>query len=233
LRVLVAEDDARAAEYLVKGLTESGHTVDGVADGATALAMAREGIYDALILDRKLPGLDGLTLLRRLRQRDQRTPVLILSGIATTIDRVEGLRAGCDDYLAKPYSFVELLARLEALQRRSSRSQIAGVLRVGDLELDVSGHIVSRGGRPIQLGRREFLMLQYLMHHAGEVVTRSMLLEAAWTYDAEPRGNVVDMHIYRLRRKVEDGFDSRLVHTVAGAGYMIRESEDTAPPADP
>jgi two-component system OmpR family response regulator len=233
LRVLVAEDDARAAGYLVKGLTESGHTVDGIADGATALAMAREGIYDALILDRKLPGLDGLTVLRRLRQRDQRTPVLILSGIATTIDRVEGLRAGCDDYLAKPYSFVELLARLEALQLRSSRSQNAGVLRVGDLELDVSGHIVSRAGKPIPLGRREFLMLQYLMHHAGEVVTRSMLLEAAWTYDAEPRGNVVDMHIYRLRRKVEDGFGSRLVHTVAGAGYMIRESEDTAPPADP
>lgn len=231
MRVLVAEDDARTAEYLVKGLTESGHTVDGVADGATALAMAREGIYDALILDRKLPGLDGLTILRRLRQRDQRTPVLILSGIATTADRVEGLQAGCDDYLAKPYSFVELLARLEALQRRSSRSQASGILRVGDLELDISGHTVSRAGKPIQLGRREFLMLQYLMHHAGEVVTRSMLLEAAWTYDAEPRGNVVDMHIYRLRRKIDEGFDHRLVHTIPGAGYMLREPEEAALPS--
>jgi two-component system OmpR family response regulator len=229
LRLLVAEDDERTANYLVKGLTESGHTVDRTADGATALAMALEGIYDALILDRKMPGLDGLVLVRRLRQRDQRTPVLMLSGMASTADRVEGLRAGCDDYVAKPYSFAEFLARLEALSRRADRSRRQTTLRVGDLELDPLGRTMSRGGRVIELGRREFLMLEYLLRHVGQVVTRSMLLEAAWTYDAEPHGNVVDMHIHRLRRKIDDGFP-RLIHTVLGAGYMIREPEEASPP---
>ncbi|HVH81652.1 MAG TPA: response regulator transcription factor [Stellaceae bacterium] len=210
-------------------MTESGHTVEGVADGSTALAMAQEGIYDAVILDRKLPGLDGLAIVRRIRRRDQRTPILMLSGVATTGDRVDGLQAGCDDYLAKPYSFIELLARLEALGRRAGPPQASGALRVGDLQLDTLGRSVSRGGRPIELGRREFLMLQHLMQHAGEVVTRSMLLEAAWTYDAEPRGNVVDMHIYRLRRKIDDGFSCRLLHTVPGAGYMIQEPKNSEP----
>ena len=155
MRVLVAEDDERTAEYLVKGLSESGHIVDRVADREAALAMASEGIYEALVLDRKLPGLDGLTVVRRLRQRDQRIPVLMLSGVATTVDRVEGLRAGCDDYLSKPYSFSELLARLEALLRRTDRARGDAVLRVGDLELDTVSRIVSRGGQAIDLQRRE------------------------------------------------------------------------------
>jgi two-component system OmpR family response regulator len=228
LRVLVAEDDERTADYLVKGLTESGHIVDRVVDGATALAMALEGIYDALILDRKLPGLDGLTLVRRLRQRDRRTPVLMLSGIATTMDRVDGLRAGCDDYLAKPYSFGELLARLEALGRRADRSRGNAVLRVGDLELDTISRTVSRDGRAIDLQRREFLLLEQLLRHVGQVVTRSMLLEAAWNYDFEPRGNIVDMHIHRLRHKVDEGFTSRLIHTVPGAGYTVRQPDNAA-----
>ena len=223
MRVLVAEDDERTADYLVKGLTESGHIVDRVVDGPTALAMALEGIYDALVLDRKLPGLDGVALVRRLRQRDRRTPVLMLSGVATTMDRVDGLRAGCDDYLAKPYSFGELLARLEALGRRTDRSRGHAILRVGDLELDTVSRTVSRDGRVIDLQRREFLLLEQLLRHAGQVVTRSMLLEAAWNYDFEPRGNIVDMHIHRLRHKVEDGFASRLIRTVPGAGYTIRE----------
>lgn len=229
MRVLVAEDDERTADYLVKGLTESGHAVDSVANGASALAMAQEHVYDALVLDRKLPELDGLTVVRRLRRRDQRTPVLMLSGVASTADRIEGLRAGCDDYLPKPYSFVELLARLETLQRRASRSHAPAVLRISDLELDSLSRTVSRGGKPISLGRREFLMLEHLMHHAGEVVTRARLLETAWTYDAEPRGNVVDMHIYRLRRKIEDGFSHQLLHTIPGAGYTMRTPEAAAP----
>src|SRR5215208_2112329 len=217
MRVLVAEDDERTAEYLVKGLTESGHIVDRVADGAAALAMALEGIYDALLLDRKLPGIDGLEVVRSLRRRDPRIPVLMLSGVASTIDRVDGLRAGCDDYLAKPYSFAELLARLEALGRRGDRSRGDAVLRVADLELDTVGRTVSRGGRAIDLQRREFLLLEQLVRHVGQVLTRSMLIETAWNYDFEPHGNVVDMHIHRLRRKVDQGFASRLIQTVPGA----------------
>lgn len=221
MRVLVAEDDKRTADYLVRGLTESGHIVDRVADGEAALAMALEGIYDALVLDRKLPGIDGVSVVRQLRRRDRRTLVLMLSGVATTTARVEGLEAGCDDYLIKPYSFSELLARLEGLGRRSDRSRRQSVLRVADLELDTELRSVSRSGRVIELQRREYLLLEHLLRHAGEVVTRSMLLEAAWSYDFEARGHIVDMHIHRLRQKIDDGFDDRLIHTVAGAGYTI------------
>jgi two-component system OmpR family response regulator len=229
LRVLVAEDDQRTADYLVRGLTESGHIVDRTGDGEMALAMAMEGIYDALVLDRKLPGMDGVALVRRLRLRDRRTPVLMLSGIATTADRVEGLRAGCDDYLAKPYSFSELLARLEALGRRTDHSRRRAILRVSDLELDTESRTVTRAGRGIDLQRREYLLLESLVRHANQVVTRSMLLEAAWTYDFDARGNLVDMHIHRLRQKVDEGFACRLIHTVSGAGYTVREPDKTAP----
>jgi two-component system OmpR family response regulator len=223
VRLLVAEDDARTADYLVQGLRESGHVVDRAADGETALAMALEGIYEAVVLDRRLPGLDGIRVVRRLRQRDRRTPVLMLSAVATTADRVEGLRAGCDDYLAKPYAFSELLARLETLARRADRSRRSAVLRVGDLELDTVGRTASRAGRAIRLQRREFLMLELLLRHAGQVVTRAMLREAAWEYDFEPAGNIVDMHIHRLRQKVDHGFAELLIHTVPGAGYMLRK----------
>ena len=229
MRVLVAEDDDRTADYLVRGLSESGHIVDRVADGDAALAMAQEGIYEALVLDRKLPGIDGVTVVRRLRQHGRHLPVLMLSAVATTADRVEGLRAGCDDYLAKPYSFSELLARLEALLRRADRARGNPTLRVGDLELDTVSRAVSRGGQIIDLQRREFLLLEQLLRHAGQVVTRSMLLEAAWNYDFEPRGNIVDMHIHRLRQKIDDGFPHRLLHTVAGAGYMLRDPDDGQP----
>src|SRR5580700_921547 len=233
MRVLVAEDDDRSADYLVKGLSESGHIIDRVADGATALAMALEAIYDALVLDRKLPELDGLSVVRRLRRQGLHTPVLMLSGIATTADRVEGLRAGCDDYLAKPYSFAELLARLDALGRRGDRARGNAMLRVGDLELDTTARTVSRAGRAIELQRREFLLLEQLLRHAGQVVTRAMLLEAAWNYDFEPRGNIVDMHIHRLRHKVDEGFPSRLIHTVPGAGYTVRQPDDAASQIEP
>jgi two-component system OmpR family response regulator len=227
VRILVAEDDDRTANYLVRGLIESGHIVDRVADGETALAMALEGIYEALVLDRMLPAMDGVTLVRRLREHDPRTPVLMLSAVASTVDRVEGMRAGCDDYLTKPYVFAELLARLEALGRRADRSRRLSVLRVGDLELDTVGRTVSRAGRPIPLQRREFLLLEQLLRHAGQVVTRSMLLEAAWDYDFEARGNIVDMHIHRLRKKVDEGFSYPLIQTVPGAGYTIREPNGT------
>jgi two-component system OmpR family response regulator len=232
VRILVAEDDDRTANYLVRGLIESGHIVDRVADGETALAMALEGIYEALVLDRMLPAMDGLTLVRRLREHDPRLPVLMLSAVASTADRVEGMRAGCDDYLTKPYVFVELLARLEALGRRADRSRRLAVLRVGDLELDTVSRTVLRAGRPVPLQRREFLLLEQLVRHAGQVVTRSMLLEAAWDYDFEARGNIVDMHIHRLRKQIDEGFSYPLIRTVPGAGYMIREPDDTTEQPD-
>jgi two-component system OmpR family response regulator len=227
VRILIAEDDDRTANYLVRGLTESGHIVDRVADGETALAMALEGIYDTLIFDRMLPAMDGVALVRRLREQDPRTPILMLSAVASTIDRVEGMRAGCDDYLPKPYVFAELLARLEALGRRADRSRRHSVLRVGDLELDTVGRTASRAGRLIHLQRREFLLLEQLVRHAGQVVTRSMLLEATWDYDFEARGNIVDMHIHRLRKKVDEGFSYPLIQTVPSAGYTICEPNST------
>ena len=226
MRLLIVEDDDRAARYLVRGLSESGHVVDHARDGETGLALASEGIYDALIVDRRLPQMDGRTLVRRLRERDTVRLVLMLSAIATSTDRVEGMRAGCDDYLAKPYAFAEVLARLEALGRRADRARGLSVLRVADLELDTQARRVSRGGLAFRLQHREFLLLVFLVRHAGQIVTRTMLLEATWEYDFEPRGNIIDMHVHRLRQKVDVGFSCKLIHTVAGAGYMVRAPSD-------
>jgi two-component system OmpR family response regulator len=226
MRLLIIEDDTRTARYLMRGLSESGHVVDHAADGETGLAMALEGIYNALIVDRRLPALDGLTLVRRLRAASATIPVLMLSAIGGARDRVEGLQAGCDDYLAKPYAFSEVLARLEALARRADRTQRFAMLRVGNLELDTKARQASRAGQPIRLQHREFLLLEQLMRHAGQVVTRAMLMEAAWPYDFEARGNIIDMHMHRIRRKVDHGFAQPLIHTVLGAGYMIREPAD-------
>jgi two-component system OmpR family response regulator len=223
MRLLIVEDDARTASYLVRGLTESGHIADHAADGETGLAMALEGIYDALVVDRRLPEVDGLALVKRLRAQAVQTPVLMLSAIATTADRVAGLQAGCDDYLTKPFAFAEVLARLEALGRRADRSRRIAVLQVADLQLDTASRTALRDGREIHLQHREFLLLEHLMRHAGQVVTRSMLLEAAWDYEFEPRGNIIDMHMHRLRQKIDHGFARPLLHTVLGAGYMIRE----------
>lgn len=223
MRLLVVEDDDRAAGYLARGLTESGHIVDRATDGETGLALALEGIYDVLVVDRRLPAMDGLTLIRRLRKQDTATPILVLSAIGDTADRVEGMRAGCDDYLAKPYAFAEVLARIEALARRADRARASSILRVGDLELDIAARRASRAGKDIRLQHRELLLLAHLMRHAGQVVTRSMLLETAWNYDFEPRGNIIDMHVHRLRQKVDHGFAYPLIHTVPGAGYMIQE----------
>lgn len=233
MRLLIVEDDDRAGSYLARGLTESGHIVDRAADGELGLALASEGIYDALIVDRRLPVLDGLTLIRRLRQHDSVTQILVLSAIGSTADRIEGMQAGCDDYLAKPYAFAEVLARLEALVRRADRTRGSMVLRVGDLQVDTLARRASRDGKDIDLQHREFLLLAYLMRHVGQVVTRSMLLETAWNYDFEPRGNIIDMHVHRLRQKVDEGFVYPLIHTVLGAGYMIREPSDVPDPAVP
>ncbi|KAG8150354.1 response regulator transcription factor [Burkholderia catarinensis] len=221
MRILIVEDDLRGAQFIARGLTESGHVVDTAGDGALGLALAREGIYDVIVTDRKLPGLDGMELVRRLREQDRATPVLMLSAIAGLGDRVDGIRAGCDDYLVKPYAFAELLARVEALARRADRTRLQDVLRVADLSLDRRTRRASRGGRDLQLQHREYLLLECLMRHAGQVVTRSMLLEAAWDYQFEPRGNVIDMHVHRLRGKIDRDFARPLIHTVVGAGYML------------
>ncbi|MFS8112214.1 response regulator transcription factor [Rhizobium jaguaris] len=229
MRILIVEDDEKTAAYLTRGLSESGYIVDRAPDGDTGLTMALEGIYDAMILDRMLPGMDGLDIVRRLRDDQLELPILMISALATTSHRIEGLRAGCDDYLVKPYAFSEVLARLEALSRRASRHRDTSMLRVGDLELDLRRRSAARAGRPIALHHREFLLLQTLMLHAGQVVTRSMLLEAGWNYDFEPRGNIIEMHIHRLRRKLDNGFDMQLIQTVPGAGYMIASAGTRTP----
>ena len=225
MHVLVVEDDIETARYLRKGLTESGHVVELVHDGADGLALALDQEFDALVVDRMLPGLDGLSLIETLRRKGRRTPVLILSALAQVDDRVQGLRAGGDDYLTKPFAFSELLARLEALRRRADGAGGAGGetrLSLADLEMDLLARAVRRAGREIVLQPREFALLAYFMRHAGQVVTRTMLLERVWGYHFDPQTNVIDVHVSRLRGKIDKGFDSRLIHTVRGVGYCFR-----------
>jgi two-component system OmpR family response regulator len=222
MRLLLIEDDARSARYLMRALNESGHVSDHVADAATGLAMAREGLYDVIVLDRRLPGLDGIALVTELRRTDRDTPVLMVSALGTTFERVEGLRAGADDYLVKPYAFSEILARIEALARRNDASRREAVLVLADITLDTVARSARRGGRALNLQPREYALLEQLMRRAGQVVTRAMLLEAAWDYDFDPRANIIDMHMHRLRAKVDQAGETALIHTVAGAGYCIR-----------
>jgi two-component system, OmpR family, response regulator len=223
MRILVIEDDARAAAYLVKGLTESGHAVDHAADGKDGLFMAGAENYDVLIVDRMLPGRDGLSLVELLRAAGNDTPVLILSALGSVDDRVKGLRAGGDDYLTKPYAFSELLARLEALGRRRAAGAAAQTrLAAGDLEMDLLTRKVTRAGRTIELLPREFRLLEYLMRHAGSVVTRTMLLENVWDYHFDPQTNVIDVHVARLRQKIDRDFPTPMIHTVRGVGYSLR-----------
>jgi two-component system OmpR family response regulator len=224
MRILVIEDDREAAAYLVKAFKEAGHVADCAEEGLEGYAMASEGKYDVLIIDRMLPKLDGLSLIGGLRAQNVETPVLILSALGQVDDRVKGLRAGGDDYLGKPYSFSELLARVEVLaRRRGAGSGDPTVYRVGGLELDRLAHRLTRNGKEIVLQPREFRLLEYLMKNAGQVVTRTMLLENVWDYHFDPQTNVIDVHISRLRSKIDKGFETPLLHTVRGAGYTIRD----------
>ncbi len=225
MHILVIEDDPETAQYLRKGLIESGHTVDQAADGKQGLFMAIERIYDILVVDRMLPVLDGLAVIQTLRAARKQTPVLILSALGEVDDRVKGLRAGGDDYLVKPFAFTELLARLEALARRADVEPAETVLRIGDLDMDLLSRTVRRAGKTIELQPREFRLLEYLLRHAGQVVTRTMLLEGVWDYHFDPQTNVIDVHISRLRSKIDKEFDYPLLHTVRGAGYCLRAPE--------
>jgi two-component system OmpR family response regulator len=222
MRILIIEDDEETAAYLVKGLTESGYVVDRAADGRDGLFLATENAYDAIVADRMLPKLDGLTVIRTLRDSGVRTPVLVLSALNRVDERVRGLKAGGDDYLTKPFAFAELLARIEALMRRPPPSEAVTRLSVADLEMDLLGRAVTRGGQAIELQPREFKLLEFLMRHAGQVVTRTMLLEGVWDYHFDPQTNVIDVHISRLRHKIDRGFDRPLLQTVRGAGYCLR-----------
>jgi len=225
MRVLVIEDDKDVAAYLVNGLKESDNVVDHAADGKDGLLLAASESYDVMIIDRMLPSMDGLSIIKTIRATDNHTPVLILSALGDVDDRVEGLRGGGDDYLTKPFSFTELLARLEALVRRGSSSGSEQVthLSVADLEMDLLARTVKRSGEKIDLQPREFRLLEYLMKHAGQVVTRTMLLEQVWDYHFDPQTNVIDVHISRLRSKIDKDFPKQLLQTVRGAGYILSE----------
>jgi two-component system, OmpR family, response regulator len=225
MRVLLIEDDREAAGFLCKALKESGHAAEHAADGEIGLALASEARFEVLIIDRMLPKRDGLSVIETIRKAGDKTPVLILSALSEVDDRVKGLRAGGDDYLTKPYSYSELLARIEALERRATPGEAAVTsYTVSDLVLDRLSHRVMRGGEAIVLQPREFRLLEYLMKHAGQVVTRTMLLEHVWDYHFDPQTNVIDVHISRLRGKIDKSFAQPLLHTVRGAGYMISDA---------
>jgi two-component system OmpR family response regulator len=226
MRVLVVEDDRTAADFLIKALREAGYQTDAAYDGEDGLTQAQATDYNVLIVDRMLPKLDGLTLVAKLRAEGKHTPVLILSALGAVDDRVKGLRSGGDDYLAKPYSLVELIARVEALTRRNTGEGAPMKYVVADLVLDRLSHKVTRGGDTILLQPREFKLLEYLMRHAGQVVTRTMLLENVWDYHFDPQTNVIDVHISRLRGKIDRGQEKPLLETVRGAGYMIRNERN-------
>ncbi|WP_088182814.1 winged helix-turn-helix domain-containing protein [Sphingobium sp. Z007] len=223
-KVLLVEDDATTADYIAKGLVEEGFTVDRADNGRDGLFLATEAAHDAIILDRMLPGMDGMAVLAALRAAGIDTPVIILSALATADERIKGLTGGSDDYLAKPFAFAELLARLRIILRRGGGGQAPETrLSCGDLDVDLLSRKVKRGARTIDLQPREFRLLDYLLRHQGEVVTRTMLLEGVWDYHFDPGTNVIDVHISRLRRKIDEDGEPPLIHTVRGAGYRLSE----------
>lgn len=229
MHLLVIEDDIDVASYLIKGLQENGNSVEHANDGRDGLFLANTETYDAIIVDRMLPKLDGLDIVKSIRATGKSTPILVLSALAEVNDRVEGLRAGGDDYLTKPFAFSELLARLDAIIRRTKdtpSSTTETALQIADLELNLLNRIAYRSGKAIELQPREFRLLEYLMRHMGQVVTRMMLLEHVWDYHFDPQTNVIDVHISRLRNKIDKGFKTTLLHTVRGAGYILREPFD-------
>ncbi len=225
MKILLIEDDDKTAEYVANGLQEAGYAVDRASDGKNGLFLAADGGYDLLIVDRMLPGMDGLAMVKALRSSGIHSPVLFLTALSGTEERVTGLDAGGDDYLVKPFSFSELQARVRALLRRPAAAVQQTDLRVADLEMDLVKRTVTRGGQPISLQPREFRLLEYLMRHAGEVVTRTMLLEHVWDFYFDPQTNVVETHISRLRTKIDKPFSEALIQTVRGAGYCLREPE--------
>ena len=222
MRILLIEDNSSVADFIVRGFREAGHNIDHADNGKDGLFLATTETYDVLVIDRMLPGVDGLSIIRTLRASDDSTPILILSALGQVDDRVKGLQTGGDDYLVKPFAFSELEARLEALSRRSQgKPSTETTLTVGDLEMDLLAREVRRDGQTIALQPRDFQLLEYLMRHEGQVVTRTMLLEHVWDYHFDPQTNVIDVHISRLRAKIDKGFSQSLIHTVRGAGYKI------------
>ena len=222
MRILAIEDDATVAGFLKKRLGEDGHRVDHAADGQDGLRLASTNNYEVMIVDRMLPGLDGLTVIQTVRSGGDQTPILILSALGEVDDKVRGLKAGGDDYLVKPFAYSELMARVESLVRRFSSREERTSLEIADLKMDLLSREVSRDDQDIDLKPREFLLLEYLMRHAGQILTRTMLLEAVWDYHFDPQTNVIDVHISRLRQKVDRAFDQPLIHTIRGAGYVLR-----------
>lgn len=226
-KILVVEDDTTTADYIVNGLTEAGLIVDRAADGRDGLFHATDSSYDVIVLDRMLPGMDGIAVLQALRAAQVTTPVIILSALGTVDERLRGLTAGSDDYLTKPFAFAELLARIEAIRRRAGAKgpAVETKLTCANLEMDLLARRVTRAGQRIDLQPREFRLLEYLLQHKEQVVTRTMLLEGVWDYHFDPATNVIDVHISRLRKKVDEGFDKPLLHTVRGAGYRLGEAD--------
>ena len=221
MRILIVEDDLEAAEAMDRGLTEAGNACTRAADGEEGLAAARDGEFDVMIVDRMMPRMDGVTMIQTIRREGDQTPVLFLSALGEINDRVEGLKAGADDYLVKPYAFPELIARVEALSRRRETGAVATTLKVGELEMNLINRTVHRQGKEIDLQPREFQLLEFMMRHAGQSVTRTMLLEKVWEYHFDPQTNVIDVHISRLRSKIDKGFDRPMLQTVRGAGYRL------------
>lgn len=222
MKILVIEDDRETADYVRKGLEEAGHVVDVATNGRDGLFLAAGEPFDLIIADRRLPGVDGLSIVKTIRGGGVKTPVLFLTTMAGVGDRVEGLEAGADDYLVKPFAFAELVARVNALTRRPPMAAVETVLRVANLEMDLIARKVRRAGQEIDLQPREFRLLEFLMRHAGRTVTRTMLLEGVWDFHFDPKTNIVETHISRLRSKVDKGFEAELIETVRGSGYCIR-----------
>jgi two-component system OmpR family response regulator len=225
MKLLIVEDNERVSQFLLKGLAEAGHTVDHAGNGRDGIFLAATGPYDAIVMDRMLPGgIDGIAIIETLRRTGNKTPILILSALGEVDDRIQGLKAGGDDYLVKPFAFGELLARLDALVRRAQETRPETTLVVDDLTMDLLTHKVTRGGKTIALQPREFKLLEYLMRHANQVVTRTMLLENVWDYNFDPQTNVVDVHVSKLRQKIDTG-GRPLLRTVRNAGYRLTADE--------
>ena len=222
MRILIVEDDTTVASFLTRRLGDDGHEVDHAADGREGLRLASANNYEVMIVDRMLPELDGLKVVQSIRENGNKTPILILSALGEIDDKVYGLKIGGDDYLVKPFAYSELMARIESLVRRFSSQDEPTSFKIADLKMDLLSREVSRGGQKINLKPREFLLLEYLARHAGQTLTRTMLLEAVWDYHFDPQTNVIDVHISRLRQKVDRGFSQPLIHTIRGKGYVFR-----------